>query len=152
LAMVALGEAERAVAAFHRLLPFERAGTPEGAARYRVEPYVVAGDVYTASQHAGRGGWSWYTGSASWGWRVAVEGILGLVRRNGALAVDPVLPASWRGFSATLRGLGGTLSVEVEKPEGVAGRVVSLALDGEALPVGEPVPLPSDGGTHVLRV
>ena len=68
--------------------------TAEEAARYKVEPYVVAADVYANPQHVGRGGWTWYTGSAGWLYRLAVEALLGLRLKEGQLAIDPVIPRS----------------------------------------------------------
>jgi cyclic beta-1,2-glucan synthetase len=75
--------------------PLTRARTPEEVATYQVEPYVVAAEVYTAEGHLGRGGWTWYTGSASWMYRVGLETILGFVKRGDTLYVEPRMPAAW---------------------------------------------------------
>ncbi|HEU4455185.1 MAG TPA: protein ndvB, partial [Longimicrobium sp.] len=92
-AFAALGDGERAESIFRLLNPVLRVGGPAEAERYRVEPYVVPADVYGVAPHAGRGGWTWYTGSAAWLWRLGVEAILGIRRRGGALEVDPCIPA-----------------------------------------------------------
>ncbi|MCW1917507.1 DUF3131 domain-containing protein [Rhodobacter sp. KR11] len=89
------GEGERAAALFALLNPVNHALTPQAAARYRVEPYVVAADVYDAPGQQGRGGWTWYTGSAAWMLRAGVEGILGLTREGPMLRLKPCLPAHW---------------------------------------------------------
>ncbi|QPM90549.1 Cyclic beta-(1,2)-glucan synthase NdvB [Pseudooceanicola algae] len=103
----ALGRAGRGTEAmemFDLINPIAHALTPEEVERYRVEPYVVAADVYGVGDLTGRGGWTWYTGSASWLYRAAVEGILGIQLDNGdRLRVEPSLPESWPGFSARVR-------------------------------------------------
>jgi cyclic beta-1,2-glucan synthetase len=152
LAFAATGDGERAWRVFRRINPVSRASTEEALARYRVEPYVVAGDVYTAGPHAGRGGWTWYTGASAWTWRLAVEGLLGLRLVSGALLVDPSIPPSWPGYDATIRGEGGTLEVHVENPDRTGRGVAEATLDGVRVEPGRPVSLPSDGGTHRLDV
>src|SRR5919199_359387 len=101
------------------LNPVRDAGDPEGVARYKVEPYVVAGDVYGQPPHVGRGGWTWYTGSAAWLFRVALESVLGLRLRGDRLALEPCLPAGWPGYRLTFRRGTATYRIEVEKPPGV---------------------------------
>jgi cyclic beta-1,2-glucan synthetase len=88
---------------FSLLNPVNHARTPAEAERYRVEPYVVAADVYSVAPHVGRGGWSWYTGSAGWMYRLIVESLLGITREGDYLRVDPRLPAAWPGFRFTYR-------------------------------------------------
>src|SRR6185503_21166045 len=94
LAMARLGDGDRAGALMRMLNPLVRTQTAAGASRYAIEPYVVAGDVYAAPGHEGRGGWSWYTGAASWTYRVALEEILGFEKRGGRLRLDPCIPAA----------------------------------------------------------
>ncbi|MEW5938320.1 MAG: glucoamylase family protein, partial [Chloroflexota bacterium] len=91
-AFAELGEAERVAELFRLINPIYHADTPEKATRYRVEPYVIAADVYSAPRHTGRGGWTWYTGSASWMYRLAVEKILGLQREGNQLKIKPCIP------------------------------------------------------------
>jgi cyclic beta-1,2-glucan synthetase len=85
------------------LNPVNHALDAEAAERYRVEPYVVAADIYSGDDKGGRGGWTWYTGSAGWLYRAAVEGILGIRKEADRLVVAPALPGDWEGFSAVLR-------------------------------------------------
>lgn len=102
LALAALKRGDDAWKAFKLLNPVNHALDQASAEHYRVEPYVVAADVYGVGDLTGRGGWTWYTGSAGWLYRAAVEGILGIRREGNRLFVRPVLPAEWDGFEAEL--------------------------------------------------
>ena len=102
-ALARMGRGDDAYHAFSLLNPISHSSTPADADLYRVEPYVVAADIYGAENRTGRGGWTWYTGSAGWLYRTAVEAILGIRKRGDSLLVDPVLPASWPGFEAVLK-------------------------------------------------
>ncbi len=147
-----LGDGERAERIFRILNPILRAGTREESQRYRVEPYVLAGDVYGAPPWVGRGGWTWYTGSAAWAWRLGVEGILGLRKEEGSLHIDPCIPPAWRGFEAWVRVGARQVHVVVENPDGVARGVATITLDGTPL-VSNRVPLdPSVAGDHEVYV
>jgi cyclic beta-1,2-glucan synthetase len=114
-ALARMGRGDDAYSCFSLLNPVGHSRTPEAAERYRVEPYVVAADVYGEDEKAGRGGWTWYTGSAGWLWRAAVEGILGIRRKGGILHVEPAIPAIWDGFGATLRQDGRTYVIRVKR-------------------------------------
>jgi cyclic beta-1,2-glucan synthetase len=103
IALAELGRADEAWHVFRKLNPVEHALDEESAERYRVEPYVVAADIYGSDDKGGRGGWTWYTGSAGWLYRAAVEGILGIRKEGERLIVSPSLPSEWDGFSAVLR-------------------------------------------------
>lgn len=115
LALARQGRGDDAYACLDLLNPVKHALDAEAAERYRVEPYVVAADVYGEGEGTGRGGWSWYTGSAGWLYRAAVEGILGIRKEGNRLFVDPVLPAAWNGYSATLTLDGRKLSIRVDR-------------------------------------
>ena len=125
------------------------APTREAASVYRVEPYVVAADIGGHPPHVGRGGWSWYTGSAAWLYRFAVEGLLGVRRRANALTIAPRLPNSWPGYQFSYRFNSSRYEVEVilSDEDAEAGVVV----DGIAV-AGVAIPLVDDGGTHDVRV
>jgi cyclic beta-1,2-glucan synthetase len=117
------GDGARAKAVFDRINPIRHSDTPENASTYRTEPYAVAADI-AAGEHLGRGGWTWYTGAASWTWRLATEHILGIRLVNGRIALAPCLPPQWSGFSATLR-REGTIEIEVKR-----GVVAQCLVDG----------------------
>jgi cyclic beta-1,2-glucan synthetase len=150
LAFALRGDGDRAEELFRLLNPVNHARTPDQVRRYRVEPYVVAADVYSQRPHTGRGGWTWYTGSAGWMYRVGIEAILGLRLARGALRVDPCIPRRWKGFEATLRLSGTEYQVVVENPHGVNRGVTLVELDGVARDDGR-IPL-GGGGIHAVRV
>jgi len=150
-AFAELGQGDRAEALFRLLNPVYHSDTLEKAMCYRVEPYVVAADVYSVEPHVGRGGWTWYTGSAGWMYRLGVEAILGLRWVGKALRVNPCIPKDWRDYELTYR-LGETsYRIRVGNPDSVNRGVKRVLLDGEILP-GDEIPLLDDGRRHEVRV
>ena len=103
MAFAALGDSRRAWELFAMINPVNHASSAQAIATYKVEPYVMAADVYAAAPHTGRGGWTWYTGSAGWMYRLAVESLLGLEREGDKLRLAPCLPAHWPGFKLRYR-------------------------------------------------
>ncbi|HET7460101.1 MAG TPA: glucoamylase family protein [Longimicrobium sp.] len=150
-AFTALGDGDRAGALLRLLNPVLRATDADGVARYRVEPYALAADVYGAPPHTGRGGWTWYTGSAAWLYRLGVEAVLGLRRRGGELEIGPCIPSSWPGFEATYRFGTATYQIVVTNPGRVCRGVGTIRLDGRRC-AGVRVPLADDGRTHTVEV
>ena len=154
LAFARLGDGDRAVELFALLNPANQVRSAADVARYRTEPYVVAADVYSVAPHTGRGGWTWYTGSAGWMYRVGIEAILGITLQRGEINIDPCIPREWSGFEVTVRnGLGGDTSVHitVENPQHVNRGVARLEFDGAAM-AGTSVRMPDDGRPHAVRV
>jgi cyclic beta-1,2-glucan synthetase len=151
LATAQLGQGTRAAALFDLLNPLSHSSSPEAVARYKVEPYVVAADVYSVPPHTGRGGWTWYTGSAAWLYRVGLEAILGLCKEGGHLRLDPRIPGDWPGFEVTYRHRSSTYHLVVENPQRVEGGVAGVWLDGAEVPAGK-VLLGDDGRAHEVRV
>ena len=119
--------------------------------RYKVEPYVVCADVYGAPPHTGRGGWTWYTGSASWLYRVALEAILGFRLEGDTLRFEPCVPPSWPRFEITYRHRSAVYQVSVDNSAGTGRGVQWIELDGKRLADGR-VPLSDDRKTHEVRV
>jgi cyclic beta-1,2-glucan synthetase len=158
-ALARLGRRDRAARLLAMLSPARHAHDPASVRRYQVEPYAVAADIYGVAPHVGRGGWTWYTGSSGWMYRVGLEDILGLRLEAGAtLRVKPCIPDDWPGFTLdwTLPGgQGTTLALEVRNPHGRAEAVTHATLDGAPVEVADGeavVALPADGAAHRLEV
>jgi cyclic beta-1,2-glucan synthetase len=151
LAAAVQGRGQRAFELFDILNPVKHATDPESVNRYKVEPYVVAADIYGRPPHTGRGGWTWYTGSASWLFRVGLEAILGFHLRGDHLTIDPRIPGSWPGFEIAYRYRSSRYRIVVENPGGVEHGVASATLDGQAVDPGS-VALADDGRDHELLV
>jgi len=153
IALAMLGDGDQAGELFSMLNPINHASTAEAAERYKVEPYVVCADLYSTPPNVGRGGWTWYTGSAGWMYRAGLEEILGFRLRGTALFLDPCVPKTWPGFKIAFRYRSAHYDIEVENPAGVSRGVVHAELDGVTLPGnGARVPLEDNGGTHRVRV
>jgi cyclic beta-1,2-glucan synthetase len=153
MAFAALGQGGRAGALFSLLNPINHARTRTEVHRYKVEPYVVAADVYLTAAHIGRGGWTWYTGSAAWMQRAGVENILGLRVRGEVLELSPCIPPEWPGFEIFFRHGSTRYEIWVENPDGVAHGIASADFNGELI-TARPmqIPLKNDGATHLLKV
>jgi cyclic beta-1,2-glucan synthetase len=146
-AMARLGRGDRAFELFQMLNPLRHARTREEADRYRVEPYVVAADVYTSPAWLGRGGWTWYTGSASWFYRIALEDILGFTREGSRLWFDPSVPGAWAEFTVEYRFGQSPYSIRVQSPATLDRGPARVRLDGR--PLDEPfLTLVDDGRSH----
>jgi cyclic beta-1,2-glucan synthetase len=148
LATALQGDGDRAFELFQMLNPITHSDDPEGVDTYKVEPYVVAADVYTAKGHLGRGGWTWYTGSASWMYRIALEAILGFHQRGEKLYIEPCIPAAWEQFSIDYRFRSTTYKIRVENPENLQGGSVELNVDGRSMEGA--IDLVDDGREHVV--
>ncbi len=133
------------------LNPLTHARTLAEVSTYKVEPYVVAADVYTAAGQIGRGGWTWYTGSASWMYRVGLEGILGFNKRGDRLLIEPRVPAAWTEYSIEYRHGQSVYAVTVRNGTGAAWGAAAVTLDGVTLPTGS-IPLVDDGHRHEVVV
>ena len=149
MAFAALGEGDKAVRLFSLLNPINHARTRAEVYRYKVEPYVIAADVYSTPPHVGRGGWTWYTGSGGWMQRAGVESILGLRLRGGVLELNPCIPEGWPHFELTLRYRSARYEILVENPARVSHGIVSAQADGIDI-VARPfrLKLLDDGITH----
>jgi cyclic beta-1,2-glucan synthetase len=150
-AFARLGEGDRAADLLRLINPVYLADTPEKVARYKVEPYVIAADVYSRPPHTGRGGWTWYTGSASWMHRLGVEMILGLRRRGGRLQIEPCIPKDWPGYEIDYRWGRSIYHVRVENPQGVNTGVKGLEVDEKKVK-GNAIQLKDDGAEHKVVV
>ena len=155
LAHLMRGDGDEASALLDLINPINHSLTREAAEHYVVEPYVVAADVYAASPHTGRGGWTWYTGSASWFYRVALHWMLGMrviaTRSGPSLVIEPCIPKRWPSYTMTYRHGIATYQIRVDNPRGVNGGVDHMTLDGE-IAEGVSIPLVDDGAEHQVVV
>ena len=153
MAFAALGEGDKAAELFSVLNPINHSRTPADAYRYKVEPYVACADIYSTAPHVGRGGWTWYTGSAGWLQRAGVESILGLRFLGAFLSVDPCIPKNWDRYEATVKYRTARYSICVENPGGVSHGVAFAEADGVEI-TERPllVALLDDGGRHKVNV
>jgi cyclic beta-1,2-glucan synthetase len=152
IAFATLGDGDTAAELFAMLNPINHASTEAGVQRYKVEPYVVAADVYAEPPHVGRGGWTWYTGSAGWMYRAGLESILGFRLRGARLVVDPCIPRAWPGFGLVFRYGSARYDLTVENPRGVSRGVSSVEVDGVVLAGDLSVRLADDGKIHRARI
>jgi cellobiose phosphorylase len=149
MAFAEMGDTHRAWELFSMINPINHARDAAAVARYKVEPYVVTADLYSEAPHAGRGGWSWYTGSAAWMYRLVIESLLGLERQPTALKFAPRLPESWDGFTMDYRYRNTVYRITLRRSTGDERpliRVDSAQIDGDT------IALVDDGQVHHVEV
>ena len=152
-AFAALGEGDKAAELFSLLNPVNHSATRAGVYRYKVEPYVAAADVYASAPHIGRGGWTWYTGSAGWMYRAGMEWILGFHPTGNRLRLEPCIPRDWRRFDIRYRRGSATYEITVLNPGGYNGGIEACEMDGVKIePVPGYLPLDDDGQVHRIRI
>jgi cyclic beta-1,2-glucan synthetase len=150
MAFAALGDARRAWELLGMINPVSHSNSPEGIATYKVEPYVVAADVYALPPHTGRGGWTWYTGSAGWMYRLIVESLLGLRLEVDKLRFAPCLPAEWKGLKLYYRYRETVYEIDVlQQPGGESSTIVTI--DGIERQDGT-IPLVDDRRNRSVRI
>jgi cyclic beta-1,2-glucan synthetase len=146
-----LGDGDKAGELFSILNPINHSNTRTGVQRYKVEPYVASADVYSMPPHVGRGGWTWYTGSAGWMYRAGLEWMLGFHLRDKALVIEPCIPRAWKGFELSFKYHSARYEIAVENPRGVSRGVTRVELDGVTEATGR-IGLVDDGVTHRIRI
>ena len=150
-AFAELGDGNQAEALFRLINPIYRAATVEQVNLYKVEPYVISADVYGVQPHVGRGGWTWYTGSAGWMYRLGMEAILGIQRQGDTLRIDPRIPNEWPGYTMAYRFGASCYQIHVENAAGVSRGVQQVLVDGATLADGV-IQLHDDGAQHEVRI
>jgi cyclic beta-1,2-glucan synthetase len=151
MAVARLGNGDEAVELFHMLNPINHTRSAADVERYKAEPYATAGDVYAHPAHAGRGGWTWYTGSAGWMYRAGLESILGLKRHGASFELDPCIPAAWPEYSIVWRFGRSGYEISVSNPQHRCRGIAEAELDGNPVDPAA-IPLVDDGVTHRVRV
>jgi cyclic beta-1,2-glucan synthetase len=151
LALAQLGMGNEAMELFHMINPLNHTRTAEGAERYRAEPYALAADIYSHPMHVGRGGWTWYTGSAGWMYQAAIQGLLGLRRNGTTISVNPCIPTVWPHYALDLK-IGLTrYRFIVSNPEHRSQGIGAAELDGVAVdPLA--IPLHDDDRDHEVTI
>jgi cyclic beta-1,2-glucan synthetase len=154
IAFAMLGDGDKAGELFTMLNPINHASTRAGMQRYKVEPYVACADVYSMPPHVGRGGWTWYTGSAGWMYRAGLEWILGFRLRDKVLVIEPCIPGAWKGFEISFKYHSARYDIVVENPRGVSRGVTSVEVDGKSIAEadGAKIDLVDDGVNHRVRI
>jgi cyclic beta-1,2-glucan synthetase len=152
IAFAMLGEGDQAAELLRMLNPIRRTASRTGVYTYKVEPYVLAADIYSESPHARRGGWTWYTGAAGWFYRAGIETILGLQLRGDSLLFDPCIPRDWQSYSLSYQHGTSRYEISIENPDGVNRGVVGIELDGQPQLSGNSLRLQDDGQVHQVRV
>jgi cyclic beta-1,2-glucan synthetase len=151
IANAMLGDGDRAFELFAMLNPINHAATRGAAHRYKIEPFVVAGDVYSEPPHAGRGGWSWYTGAAGWLYRAGIEYMLGVRVQGTTVQVTPCIPRDWPGYTVRYRRGAATYVIRVDNPSRISTGTVDIDVDGRRVG-GERFPVVDDGREHRVDV
>jgi cyclic beta-1,2-glucan synthetase len=152
IAFAALSDGDKAAELFRMISPIHRTSSRAGVQKYKVEPYVVAGDIYAEAPHVGRGGWTWYTGSAGWLYRAGIEWILGFRLRGMTLSIDPCIPRNWPGYSIEFKYHSAVYKIKIENPSGVTRGVAITELDGKLQAGSANIPLIDDGAVHRIRI
>ena len=151
-AFAAMGDGDRALETFEMLNPILHALDPQ---RYKIEPYAMAGDVYSGQGIEGRGGWSWYTGTSAWYYRVGLESILGFSLEGNKLSLKPCIPQSWKGYEIIYNFGKSKYTLKISNPRNLkvkeAQKNMTVELDGNKLP-GAEINLVDDGKNHEVKI
>jgi cyclic beta-1,2-glucan synthetase len=148
IAWAKLGKGNRAYELFRMLNPIYHARTENEVQHYKVEPYVIASDVYSVPPHVGRGGWTWYTGAAGWMYQAGLEWLLGINKKGSDLYLNPCIPEDWPEFTVQYKYCNTGYEILVKNPDGKQTGGVSLEVDGKLLLPHQAIPLIDDGGVH----
>ena len=152
IAYAMLGDGDQAAELLRMLNPIKRTATRTGVYAYKVEPYVLAADIYAEPPHVRRGGWTWYTGAAGWFYRAGLEWVLGLQVRGDQLLFNPCIPTVWRGYGMVYRHGNSVYDISIENPDAVTQGIVSLELDGVKQLNSNRLTLSDDGRMHTIRL
>ena len=150
-AYASLGQGDRAQALYRLLHPIYHSDTPEKVERYKTEPYNIAADIYSVPPHTGNGGWTGYTGSAGWMYRLGIEAILGVSRVGNILRINPCIPKDWPGYKLTYQFGTARYLISVKNPDGVNQGIQRVLMDGDIL-TDNNIPLSNDSKQHEVQV
>lgn len=151
IAFSLLGFGDKAGEYYRMINPIEHSRTKEAANKYKVEPYVISADVYTQKNLAGRGGWTWYTGSSSWMYEAGIKYVLGLRIENGYLSIQPCIPSDWKEYSIKYKYKNSVYNIHVYNPNGKNNTVESFKLNGQEIQ-DKKIELDSKGGVYNIEM
>ena len=144
-----LGFGDKATELYRMINPIEHARTKESCKKYKVEPYVIPADIYGAGNLAGRGGWTWYTGSASWYYKTGIENILGLKIENGFVRIEPCITSSWKEYNIKYKWKNAFYNIVVKNPNGKNTGVEKVTVNGIELGETKEIRLEDNGVFNV---
>ena len=147
-----LGFGDKALELYKMINPIEHSRTKETAQKYKVEPYVIAADIYGANNLAGRGGWTWYTGSSSWYYKTGIEYILGLQIKNKILYINPCIPKEWRTYSIRFKFENTLYNIVIENPNGKNTGVSKITVEGRDIDINKGIILQENSGVINIEV
>ena len=145
-----LGFGDKATELLKMVTPIEHSNSREAANKYKVEPYVISADVYGSGNLAGRGGWTWYTGAASWYYKAGIEYILGLKIEKGIMKIEPCIPKEWKEYSIRYKWKDSIYNIKVKNPNGKNTGVSKITLNGKE--IDNSIVLDSDGKIYMVEV
>ena len=151
MAEAELGFGEKAEEYFRMLNPIEHTKTKDGVQKYKTEPYVVPGDVYGKGNLAGRGGWTWYTGSSSWLYQAGIKSILGLQIQNRELTLNPCIPPYWKEYTIRYRYKESIYNIKIHNPDGKTKGISKFMLNGKKI-LEKKIMLDGNGGNFEIEV
>ena len=146
MALIQTGNYEKAYEYYQMINPINRTQKEESVEKYKVEPYVIAADIYSSENFAGRGGWTWYTGSAGWFYSVGVQNILGIKKQGNKIKIEPSIPMKWKGYKAIYQYLDTPYNIKV-----VRGNEIYQELDGKRT-TSKAITLKNDGKEHEITI
>jgi cyclic beta-1,2-glucan synthetase len=152
IAYAMLGDGDQAAELLHMLNPINRTANRTGVYAYKVEPYVIAADIYAVPPHVRRGGWTWYTGAAGWFYRAGLEWLLGLNIRSNKIYFNPCIPKEWRSYSVSYQYEETHYEITINNPSGVSKGIVLIELNGAVQAESDSIPLLNDGKNHEVLV
>ena len=151
MAFAVQGDVARAWELFAMLNPVHHGSSADEIATYKVEPYVIAADVYAVAPHTGRGGWTWYTGSAGWMYRLIIETLLGLKLEADQLHLEPRIPREWKSYKVHYRYRQTTYHITIKNSGDASNRPKKIVIDGAEQP-GDAIRLADDRRDHQVEI
>lgn len=146
-----LGFGDKALELYRMINPIEHSRTKDEARKYKVEPYVIPADIYSAENLVGRGGWTWYTGSSSWFYKIGIENILGLKIINNVLKIEPCIPKDWKEYSIKYRYKNSIYNIRVKNENSKNIGVQKIYMNGLEI-IDKEIPLNGEGGIYEIEV